>query len=115
MLSVLCVVRVFQDVQKKGAQDGSEECSVFYVWSGYFKMCQNKGRRIEAMNVRFSMCGQGISRCGKIKGRRMGARDVQCSMCGQGISRRAKIKGARWEPGMFSFLCVVSLFQDVPK
>jgi len=24
----------------KGAQDGSQECLVFFVWSGYFKMCQ---------------------------------------------------------------------------
>jgi hypothetical protein len=49
------------------------------------------------------------------KGRRIGARNVQFSMRGQGISRRAKIKGAGWEPGMFSVLCVVRVFQDVPK
>ena len=30
-------------VENKGAQDGSQECSVFFVWSGYLKMCQNKG------------------------------------------------------------------------
>jgi hypothetical protein len=28
----------------------------------------------------------------KIKGRRMGARNVQCSLCGQGISRCGKIQ-----------------------
>jgi len=45
----------------------------------------------------------------------MGARDVQFSMFGQGISRCAKIRGAGLEPGMFSVLCVVRVFQDVPK
>jgi len=49
------------------------------------------------------------------KGRRMGARNFQCSMCGQVISRFAKIKGAGLEPGMFGFLCVVRVFQDVAK
>ena len=45
----------------------------------------------------------------------MGAKNVQCSMCGQDNSRYAKIKGAGLEPGMFSFLCVVRVIQDVPK
>ena len=76
--------------QIKEAQDGSEECSVFYVWSGYFKMWQNKGAQDGSQGYSVFYVWSGYFKLCQNKGRRMG-------------------------PGMFSFLCVVRIFQDMPK